>query len=455
MSYEYHIARSGSELVAIAAQVIAGTRQPRPIGLIPGRDYVLSNDTLFLGKPSGGTYAQCLGVTIETIGLPIPYYDDAPSNTARIISTFTDRPIIAIQCGRECIIRNVKIAGPTAANFVSNPTTAWYQAGEGTNFEERTTTEAWYTPDAGIRTNRYSPFCAIAIDPYGSAVASENRYPGQSARYVSDAASSSLTIENVVVQHVHAGIVGGLGVTGNTSEMNFKNIKVHGCKYGVALCHAQAKNWHFDGLLFLGVWGVVVPGVFGAQTGPLPNITRLRGSQANYLFGTSSGAGGPWCVDLGSATIESIMRISPAPLGGAIGQASAGQLSSGVIRNGTINWAGGASNTTPQIHAQCTPLEFDNVQFFPGGSTKKTIVSTSTMDYDDNEANANLYGFGVEFNKCNFRMLDAAAVANIAAAIVVPSGHDNRWIESHNSWVSGATDGVSNTRVLKLPSRGL
>lgn len=103
----------------------------------------------------------------------------------------------------------------------------------------------------GCRDNRYSPHCAIVVDPYHSTVAGGDQYPGQAARYVNAGGSTGFSIEECWIQDFVLGIGLGLNpVTQNVEANILRDTIVINCKTPLAIGQSQSRNTRISG----GIW---------------------------------------------------------------------------------------------------------------------------------------------------------------------------------------------------------
>lgn len=194
-----------------------------------------------------------------------------------IQASFYDNFIVGIQHGKGVTISNLRIRG----NFTPPI---------GTDYEFYNKTFAEFT-DGVSRDSRYSPNCAIAIDPFGNTTAlpSDGGYPGMSAWYRGTASttasiqagSTSTFITNVITEKTVVGICSSpnpftrnaeittirdcqfrfhkLCVSGGQEQEKQNSIKNCACWYASYMFFATGKygygtpgNWVIDGVNIAG-----------------------------------------------------------------------------------------------------------------------------------------------------------------------------------------------------------
>jgi hypothetical protein len=123
--------------------------------------------------------------------------------------------------------------------------------------------------DGKCRDTRYSPYFAIAIDPFGPAVPSDGGYPGLSAYYKGMRnGSTGIVIEDCYFTNWVGGIITSPnGITQNAELLIADKIQFGNMKICIAGCQDQEKMNRVSNVM---EWGVVhtcfATGVYGAGT---------------------------------------------------------------------------------------------------------------------------------------------------------------------------------------------
>lgn len=197
----------------------------------------LVSDTLLIGKLSGGAWVIVDGVTLRGASKRSSFPSQTNGLGPIIQATFYDRPVVAIQSARRAVIEDVDIY--SASNFQSRSGSVW-SSGDTQDLTLKATSFIDTTNTA--RSDRYSPSCAVAVDPYGSMTPSGNRYPNTSTSYyVGNSNSSSFAFRRVTMGAARVGLLLGVGVTAGTSEGDIDHCFFTECYHAVASCHSQVK----------------------------------------------------------------------------------------------------------------------------------------------------------------------------------------------------------------------
>jgi hypothetical protein len=113
-----------------------------------------------------------------------------------------------------------------------------------------------YNADPTSRTSRYSPYSALAVDPFRGVVPPDGGYPGLTTYYrgpVSASGSTGIQFYDINIRNFAlAVIVSPNGQTLNGELLTFENFWVKDVLVGLASCQAQEKgnrviNWLFEG----------------------------------------------------------------------------------------------------------------------------------------------------------------------------------------------------------------
>jgi hypothetical protein len=159
-------------------------------------------------------------------------------NRSVLEATFGDAPLLSIQKGKGCIIDGITFMGRWKAP--GSPYKTLYQE---------------YN-DPNTRDSRWSPYCAIAIDPFMYELPADGGYPTLQKWYrgnLSNGGSTGLVIKNCVFNGFTVGaITSPNGFTQNAELITFENIQIINCKTGFAGCQAQEK---LNRIINVGAWG--------------------------------------------------------------------------------------------------------------------------------------------------------------------------------------------------------
>lgn len=225
---------------------------------------------IFLMKRSGITYSF---FNLDVEGSSNTY---GGRNTTKIVPSFNDKPAILIQLGKGVKISNLEIVGK---NVLSK------------NVGEILADTGW-TP-SGARDNRCSPYCAIAIDPFGNDSTNgggdAGGYPNLGSYYTASGVSGSTKIElnNLVISSFVVGIM----LTPNNYTQNDEDISINHCmidhsKVCIAIGQDQSRSVYVNDLICWGNVSVVFDSYhYGRQIGVPPRVNGANiAGGVRYLF---------------------------------------------------------------------------------------------------------------------------------------------------------------------------
>jgi hypothetical protein len=157
----------------------------------------------------------------------------ADTSETVIICEHVDNFGFGIQKGKGFKMSKITLRGPNALNY--SVATAW-------NFSTT------YN-NASCRTNRYSPFSAIVIDPIGSVagagISNSDRYPDFEAYYndgMGSGGSTDCHFEEIVIDGFYVGIcLSPNGFTQNNESHSFEKFWIRNCRDGYAACNSQER----------------------------------------------------------------------------------------------------------------------------------------------------------------------------------------------------------------------
>jgi hypothetical protein len=235
--------------------------------LPPGR-YKITAPLVVAGPiPVSGAYPF---VSVTIVGDADPY--GSSFNGSSLEATFNDGPILAIQGGRAVLVKNLTFVGKnvwTVNGSPVNPVTHY--------------TDSNYVIGAA-RTNRYSPHCAVAIDPFNASNAAGDRYPALTAYYTNTGyggGSSQITFERCVFFGFVAGVVitpqqeAPTGMQ-NAENINWINCQWHTVRDAIAVGQEQSRacNVLFGSVTAARTFCNTVD--YGSGKGQVPSIAGLN-----------------------------------------------------------------------------------------------------------------------------------------------------------------------------------
>ncbi len=216
----------------------------------------------------------------------------------------TDTFCFGIQLGKGIRIRKLYMQGQNSVTF-ANPYLAY------------TSSESSYVIN-GCRDNQYSPYSAIAIDPFGrtGTVIEANRYPGYSAEYTAGHTNGGTTDVKIEDCRIHGWVCGVVlspnGYTQNAEQIEIKRTRFGSCKVGIAPCQLQSRSVRVEDFT---AWGDILYFVncslYGAGSGQLPHITggNMAGNM-KYMFFSNATVSTSYIDGLFAESLYAIGRIS-------------------------------------------------------------------------------------------------------------------------------------------------
>lgn len=216
----------------------------------------------------------------------------------------TDTFCFGIQLGKGIRIRKLYLQGRNSVAF-ANPYLAY------------TSAESAYVIN-GCRDNAFSPYSAIAIDPFGrtGTVIEANRYPGYSAEYTpahTNGGTTDVKIEECRIQGWVCGVVlSPNGFTQNAEQIEIKRTRFGSCKVAIAPCQLQSRSVRVEDFT---AWGDILYFVncsmYGAGSGQLPHITggNMAGHM-KYMFFSNATVSTSYIDGLFAESLYSLGRIS-------------------------------------------------------------------------------------------------------------------------------------------------
>jgi hypothetical protein len=248
-----------------------------PSVFIPAGKYKIS-DTIHLGY--GDTFRS-----VHIRGDGQKYRGENNFAGTALITTFNDRPAMAISGGRSNSIGGITFLGLNRAWVLSN------DLGNVTAPAIDDLVEAnWVDPSfPASASSRYAPYCAIAVDPYAGPRPAVS-YPDVSfpswlnytTQYQKNF-SSDITIQDVEM----TGFVVGLAVQpcdadGNGDFVKLEYSQVTSCQYGISVGNTQARDMLVDCMSTARLYCGITTGAHGRRNGK--PAMDVRNSSFNFLI---------------------------------------------------------------------------------------------------------------------------------------------------------------------------
>jgi hypothetical protein len=234
---------------------------------------------LIVSKWNGTDYSF---VTVKIIG-ESTFWDTG--NGSVLISLDPFSPSLSVQRGKGCIVDGIQFTG------------LWKAPGSPYKKDIRT-----YI-DPNTRDSRYSPYCAIAIDPFYSIIPPDGGYPNLKVWYrggTSRGGSTGIIIKNCIFRGFTVGaITSPNGYTLNAELITFENIQVTDCKIGISGCQAQEK---VNRIINMAAWGtthtVLAWNLYGQQQPGNWSVSWLNvAGDVNQVIYRNSGGFFPLFMD--------------------------------------------------------------------------------------------------------------------------------------------------------------
>ena len=192
-----------------------------------------------------------------------------------------DNPAIILNSGRQCSFKNFVVRGP---NGITLPSYAQLVDDS---------VSPWFNPTGALRDTRYSPCAGIVIDPFkAGGVPADGGYPGMSGYYVENRGSSITTIDGVELSGYIVGIMlSPSGSTQNNDGLSIRKCTFLGNKVPIAIGQDQCRNVNVLENYCLGAQVFCDGGIYGAQTGVMPNISDSLIDYAKFILSFNAGRG--------------------------------------------------------------------------------------------------------------------------------------------------------------------
>jgi len=218
-----------------------------------------TSDTLHLGY--GTSYSS---VVLEGEG--IKYMGEEGFCGTVIVPTFNDRPVIAVQGGRNTCVRNMSLVGQNRTWILAHGLRSGMDALDEANWVDNT-----FPAESS---SRYAPYAGIAIDPYsGNRPATPYptvNYPGflgTVAQY-NKSFSSKTVIENVQITGFVVGVANQpCDADGNGDFTKFLKGQISECQFAFSICNTQSRLVHIADSEIWNVHTGIVTAKHGRENG--------------------------------------------------------------------------------------------------------------------------------------------------------------------------------------------
>ena len=184
--------------------------------------------------------------------------------------THADNFAIGIMRGKGCYVGKIYFRGPNQLTYST------IQAHNGTS--------TFIASGVPVRTNQYSPFTAVCIDPIGReagyVIAAGDRYPGFESLYgvPGNGGSTDIEFEDIIFDGFYvAWICSPNGNTQNNESHLINKYWIRNCKYGIVTCNSQEREIICrDGKIWDSVHTCFSTHGFGYSRGDAPIIQGLN-----------------------------------------------------------------------------------------------------------------------------------------------------------------------------------
>ena len=251
-----------------------------------------------------------------------------------------------------------------------------------------------------VRNSRYSPQCAIAIDPFKNGVPADGGYPGLSAYYTSAALTSSkIRIRNLRLKNQLGGVV--FGASGNESNADLVSIDYINCeqvKIPLAFGHIMSKGVNLKSIFVDNAYTVVDCWSFGARNGAAAfhwdggGITRTFALVRTLGQNGASGAVGE-SFSIDNLYAESFHTI------GWIGDVDGASLLPWSINKSTLWFSGDTANCVDAHLTNFAPGSFNDCDIVRNNSGVDNLLTFALKMYHSTLADQNSL---LQFNNVKF-----------------------------------------------------
>jgi hypothetical protein len=194
--------------------------------------------------------------------------------------TFKDKPAIIVQAARGTKLSFFSIDGlannmslPSYANLLDDAESPWWNTGEA-------------------RDQTYSPYCGIAIDPFGGSADTDNQYPGLDYYNKGNQGSTEVFIEEVECQ----GFIVGICINPSEDTQLGDSITLRHCNlsYNRVACsvgQSQNRGVVLENCHVKSAQIAVDTTLYGQGNGPFPNVIGGVWVWIKWLLSGNSGWG--------------------------------------------------------------------------------------------------------------------------------------------------------------------
>ena len=213
-------------------------------------------------------------------------------NGATILCDFSDAPGVVFQGGRANRWKGVGLRGRNwdwAFNHVLG-------AVAGASIDD-TSAANWLDPDlAHSAGGRYTPYAAVAIDPYSGAAPAQTyprvAYPsfvGHPPQYDKAYSSDTLIEDCYIGGFDTAVVVQPSGADGNGDFTKIQTCEIEYCRWGISVGQTQSRNVHVSDTNFGNVYCIFATDIHGKQSGKFgAPIVNCSASECMSIFSFSS-----------------------------------------------------------------------------------------------------------------------------------------------------------------------
>lgn len=283
-----------------------------------------------------------------------------------IYNISTQMPIIIINVGQGVMIKDVGLAGLNYSPYLVNEPTP--------NLSSYLAT--------GARTNRYSPHCAIAIDPFANtvSVAPTDMYSGLSSNYPTGSGTQDFVgSQDIIFDNVSiAGFV--VGVTHNSigsdlgqGQITYNNCKFSYCDTGISIGNKNIKSIQINNTSFKYSRQAIDGYMYGDQNGASPTLNNCYFKDLYRIFSIPNTNN---TLSLDNCVAENIQTL------GSYGSAASIKQAPLNIKGGTYStekdpvWVS-LSYNPPHILESYSPTKFVGTTFINYSNNVVNVVGSS------------------------------------------------------------------------------
>ncbi len=188
---------------------------------------------------------------------------------------------IALQLGRNCVIENLVFEGASRYLNHTDEMPSW--------------SDLDWVSKVNLNANRYSPSCAIAIDPFHNNVPLGDRYPGYDSFYKfnENGGTSMLLIKGCAFSNHYIAIANNSSAgAANGDNIRAEQCYSNGCHTFWSCGQSQSRGNSIENVYALHHHTFVSGGQIGNQNGTPPTISNVNvAGFTKYVFDISTGYG--------------------------------------------------------------------------------------------------------------------------------------------------------------------